>query len=266
MGGGQQGLADAFLDSARRLMLDRVFDQLCTRERQVPKTDFDEFAAAYSADNELNLLNGHYERPAMLNLAGDVAGRRILDVGCGSGPLSAALRDRGAIMSGFDLSAEMLDLARERLGEDADLTVGDLAKPLPYADAEFDDVVASLVLHYLEDWTGPLAELRRVLEPGGRLILSVNHPIVYTALNPDANYFDITEFSYDAEHAGRTVTYRNWHRPLQAMNDAFTAAGFRVNVISEPPISPDTPPELRPPHQNHPARFICFIFFVLEAC
>jgi ubiquinone/menaquinone biosynthesis C-methylase UbiE len=228
--------------------------------------DYDEFAEAYAADNEVNLLNGHYERPAMLSLAGDVAGHRILDVGCGAGPLSAALRDRGAIMSGFDVSAAMVELARRRLGEDADLTVADLAKPLPYGDAAFDDVVASLVLHYLEDWTEPLAELRRVLKAGGRLILSVNHPILYTALNPDGEYFDTVDFSYDAEHAGRTVVYTNWHRPLQAMTDAFTAAGFRISVVSEPPIDPNTPDELRPQNMQHPARFISFIFFVLEAC
>jgi ubiquinone/menaquinone biosynthesis C-methylase UbiE len=232
----------------------------------VPKTDYDEFAEAYSADNEVNLLNGHYERPAMLNLAGDVDGRRILDVGCGSGPLSAALRERGASMSGFDLSTAMIELARRRLGDDADLIVADLAKPLPYADAAFDDVVASLVLHYLEDWTEPLAELRRVLKTGGRLILSVNHPIVYTALNPDAEYFDIAEFTFDAEHAGRTVVYTNWHRPLQAMSDAFTAAGFQISVISEPPIAADTPPEVIPEHMKDVTRFISFIFFVLEAC
>ncbi|WP_238155030.1 class I SAM-dependent methyltransferase [Kribbella soli] len=235
----------------------------------MPKTDYDEFAEAYSADNETNLLNGHYERPAMVSLAGDVDGRRILDVGCGSGPLSAALRDKGAIVSGFDLSAAMIELAHRRLGEDADLTVADLAKPLPYDDAAFDDVMASLVLHYLEDWTEPLAELRRVLKPGGRLILSLNHPIAYTALNPDAEYFDVAEYSFDAEHAGRTVVYTIWHRPLQAMFDAFTAAGFRISVLSEPPIDPDTPSELLPQElkdlKDLP-RFICFIFFVLEAC
>lgn len=232
----------------------------------MPKTDYDEFAEAYSADNETNLLNGYYERPAMLNLAGDVDGRRILDVGCGSGPLSAALRDRGALVAGLDLSAAMIELARARLGEDADLIVHDVAEPLPYADATFDDVVASLVLHYLEDWTQPLAELRRVLKPGGRLLLSVNHPILYKMLNPDADYFDIAEFSYDAEHAGRTVVYTNWHRPLQGMSDAFTAAGFDISVIQEPPVAPDTPRELLPPNLRHRARFISFIFFVLRAC
>jgi hypothetical protein len=59
--------------------------------------DYDNFAEAYSAVNEVSLLNAYYERPATLALAGDVAGRRILDAGCGSGPLFAALRDRGAI-------------------------------------------------------------------------------------------------------------------------------------------------------------------------
>lgn len=231
----------------------------------MPKTDYDEFAEAYSADNDVNLLNGHYERPAMLDLAGDVAGRRILDAGCGSGPLSAALRDRGALTTGFDLSAAMVELARARLGPEADVIVHDLAKPLPYADDSFDDVVASLVLHYLEDWSEPLAELRRVLKPGGRLILSVNHPILYRALNPDGDYFGVVEFSYDAEHAGRTVEYTNWHRPLQAMSDAFTAAGFRISVISEPPIAPETPRELIPPSLGDRTRFISFIFFVLEA-
>ena len=61
--------------------------------------DYDSFAEAYTAAAEANLVNGHYERPAILDMAGDVAGRRILDAGCGSGPLFAALRDRGATVT-----------------------------------------------------------------------------------------------------------------------------------------------------------------------
>jgi 2-polyprenyl-3-methyl-5-hydroxy-6-metoxy-1,4-benzoquinol methylase len=74
--------------------------------------DYDSFAEEYAAENEGSLVNAYYSRPAILALAGDVTGRRILDAGCGAGPLFAALQDRGAIVSGFDASAGMLEQAR----------------------------------------------------------------------------------------------------------------------------------------------------------
>lgn len=228
-------------------------------------TDYDDFAGAYAAENESNLFNAYYERPEVLRLAGDVAGRRILDAGCGSGPLSAALRAKGALVTGFDVSAAMVDLARQRLGEDAALHVADLAEPLPFVDAEFDDVVASLVLHYLEDWARPLAELRRVLKPGGRLILSVNHPVIFPVVYPDENYFAVTRYSEDYVMDGQTVWLTFWHRPLHVMTNAFTGAGFRIAALSEPPPAADTPPELLPPGVEEGGSFLCFLFFVLEA-
>jgi ubiquinone/menaquinone biosynthesis C-methylase UbiE len=232
--------------------------------------DYDSFAEVYSAENEVNLHNAYYERPATLALAGDVAGRRVLDAGCGSGPLSAALRDRGAIVTGFDKSAGMLELARKRLGQDADLRVADLGRPLPYPDGAFDDVIASLVLHYFEDWTEPLAELRRVLKTGGRLIASVNHPIVgHPVVRPGVDYWATYEWSEEITTAsGRSYTLANWHRPLPAMIEAFISAGFRITAISEPPPAPDTPRALLPDFlQDKPpgAAFLCFMFFVLEA-
>src|SRR2546423_14238815 len=108
--------------------------------RMTPVAEYDEFAEAYTAENETSLMNAYYERPATLALAGDVTGRRILDAGCGSGLLFAALRERGAIVTGFDKSAGMLKLARRRLGAEADLRVADLAGPLPYPGNAFDDV------------------------------------------------------------------------------------------------------------------------------
>jgi hypothetical protein len=52
--------------------------------------DYDSFAAAYSAESDAGIINAYYERPAILALAGDVSGRRILDAGCGAGPAAAA--------------------------------------------------------------------------------------------------------------------------------------------------------------------------------
>ncbi|MDQ1073238.1 class I SAM-dependent methyltransferase [Streptomyces canus] len=232
--------------------------------------DYNSFAEAYAAEIETNLINASYERPAMLALAGDVAGRRILDAGCGSGPLFAALRDRGGLVSGFDASAGMLELARRRLGDGADLQVAELGSPLPYSDDTFDDVVASLVLHYLEDWGPALAELRRVLKPGGRLIASVDHPFAIDLMHRRAGreaeyqYFDTTNWTEEWTMGGHTALMRIWHRPLHAMIEAFTGAGFRITVISEPEPDPAAR-ELFPEAIAAKPRFLCFLFFVLQA-
>jgi ubiquinone/menaquinone biosynthesis C-methylase UbiE len=226
--------------------------------------DYDSFAEAYSAGTEHSLVNAYYERPEMLALAGDVAGRRILDAGCGSGPLSVALRDGGADVTGVDASAGMLALARRRLGDDVALHMVDLRDRLPFADGAFDDVVASLVLHYLEDWGPTLAELRRVLTPGGRLIASVDHPFVaYTIQDPRPDYFATTSYTFDWTFNGQSAPMRFWRRPLHAMTDAFTTAGFRLSVISEPqpdPAARELFPDDFPALSTKPN----FLFFVVE--
>ncbi|WP_368861684.1 class I SAM-dependent methyltransferase [Actinospica durhamensis] len=233
--------------------------------------DYDGFAEAYAAATESDLLNAFYIRPAVLNLAGDVAGRRILDVGCGAGPMLEALRDRGAVVTGVEPSAKMLELARQRLGEDAALHQAGLGgDPLPFRDGAFDDVVVCLVLHYLEDWRAPLAELRRVLTSGGRLIVVVDHPFVYKLFNPDADYFAVSPRSEEWTFGGHSAPMVFWHRPLHAMTSAFTEAGFRIAVISEPPPAPDArerfPEELAEVFKD-PSRtaFLNMLFFVLEA-
>lgn len=144
--------------------------------------------------------------------------------------------------------------------------VADLATPLPFSDGVFDDVVASLVLRYLKDWTGPLAELRRVLKPGGRLILSANHPTVRRITHPDEDYFATSQYVEDFDLAGEKAALTMWHRPLHAMMNAFTEAGFMITVVAEPEPSPDTPEELLPPliRSGERTAFLCFIFFVLE--
>jgi SAM-dependent methyltransferase len=186
---------------------------------------YDSFAESYSTENESSLLNAYYERPAMIDLAGDVDGHRVLDAGCGSGPLSEALRTKGAIVTGVDGSPAMIELARHRLGDNAALHVADLSRPLPFDDG----------------------------------------PIVYKLMYPDADYFAITQYSEENTFNGHSAVLTFWHRPLSAMTDAFTEAGLRISVISEPPFSPDTPRELLGPTFADRTAFLCFIFFVLEA-
>lgn len=240
-------------------------DAHTTGPRERRANDYDAFAVAYAAENDTSLANAYYERPAMLDLAGDVSGRSILDVGCGSGALSAALRDRGATVTGMDASAAMLDLARQRLGADVALHLADLNDPLPFDDAAFDDVVASLVLHYLEDWAPALTQMRRVLRPGGRLLVSVDHPFVaYTISEPRPDYFATTGYEFEWTLDGRRVPMRFWRKPLQGMLDAFASAGFRLTSLREPPPLPEAR-ELYPDAFAHFSTTPCFLFFVLEA-
>ena len=239
--------------------------------RQAVANDYDSFAEAYVAEIESDLLHGYYIWPAVLDLAGDVAGLRILDVGCGAGHLFEPLRDRGAVVTGAEPSAKMLELARRRLGPGAALHQAGLGgDPLPFPDSVFDVVVACLVLHYLEDWQAPLADLRRVLVPGGRLIVVVDHPLLNKLMNPESDYFAISPVSQEWNFGGHSAPMVFWHRPLHAMSSAFTEAGFRIAVISEPPPAPGARerfPEEFTEIFKDPSRtaFLNMLFFVLEA-
>jgi SAM-dependent methyltransferase len=225
---------------------------------------YDTFASDYATDNERNLVNSYYERPAMLTLLGDVRGARVLDAGCGAGPLAAELAARGATVAGFDVSSEMITIAQRRLGDTVDLQVADLGRPLPYSDGCFDLVAASLVLHYLEDWGQALTELHRVLEPGGRLVISVHHPFVYRLMFPERDYFRTEAWTSTSTFNGTEVELTYWHRPLHAMTDAFVEAGFSIVTVAEPPFAADTPAELIPSHLGDRTAFLSFIFFALE--
>lgn len=202
------------------------------------ENDYDAFAAAYQADNENNAWNAHYERPAILALAGDVAGLRVLDAGCGGGAHAAALIDRGAILTGVDASAGLLEIARRRLEGRARLMLADLNEPLPFEDGAFDLVIASLVMHYLADWSLPLAEFNRVLSESGRLVFSTHHPFMDHDLAGHDSYFETYRFSETWQRGGRAIAMRFWHRPLHAMFDALKSAGFHIDVLSEPQPDP----------------------------
>src|SRR3954469_25287525 len=136
--------------------------------------------------------NSHYERPAMLELLGDVDGLTVLDAGCGSGALVEELASRGAHVVAVDASSRMLDRARSRVNGTVELRVHDLQQPLDWArGASFDIVVSSLVLHYMEDWKPPLLEFHRILKTHGRLVFSTHHPFADFVNFERPNYFTV---------------------------------------------------------------------------
>ena len=113
------------------------------------------------------------ERRLVLELVGDVSGRKVLDVGCGDGDLALELATRGAIVAGIDASAAMIDTAvgqAKQRNADIAFQVA-LADNLPFEAEQFDVVTAITILCFIED-VGPIfREIARVLRPGGRLII-----------------------------------------------------------------------------------------------
>jgi SAM-dependent methyltransferase len=141
--------------------------------------DYDGFARDYARNAETNPYNALYERPAILALAGEVAGLRVLDAGCGPGVQAAQLAARGATVTGVDLSADLLAIARTR--SDATFLQHDLTERMPFADAEFDVATAIEVLEHVPDPAHTVAEMARVAERW--LLVSVPREPLWRTVN-----------------------------------------------------------------------------------
>ncbi|MFQ5690355.1 MAG: class I SAM-dependent methyltransferase [Gemmatimonadota bacterium] len=100
-------------------------------------------------------------------------GARVLDVGCGTGALLEALAASRpeAQLWGVDASSQMLEVASRKLGPSVRLERGD-AESLPFRDGAFDLVVSTNAFHYFHDPVRALAEMRRVLRAGGRVVIT----------------------------------------------------------------------------------------------
>ncbi len=210
------------------------------RDAERSARQYDVMAVDYAADNAESAFNAHYERPAMISLVGEVEGRRVLEVGCGAGPLTAWLIDHGAVVTAMDVSPAMMRLARERVGDRATFLIADLAQPLSFAtDTTFDLVVASLVLHYVRSWEAPLREFRRVLKPDGAVLFSTHHPTMDWPLHCPDDYFAVKQVTETWLKGSREFEVTFWRRPLTAMTEAIASAGFVIERLIEPKPSPE---------------------------
>ncbi|MDX2155823.1 MAG: methyltransferase domain-containing protein [Hyphomicrobiaceae bacterium] len=122
---------------------------------------------------ELGRLTEDLERGLILELAGDVTGKNVLEIGCGDGDLAVELAKRRAQVSAIDGSAAMIEAARRRISAErveVDLAVAD-AEALPFPEERFDLVVAVTILCFVRDARPVFREIARVLRPGGRLVI-----------------------------------------------------------------------------------------------
>jgi malonyl-CoA O-methyltransferase len=176
------------------------------------------WAPLYDDDgNPLIALEG----PAVRAWFGPVAGRRALDVGCGTGRHTLALVEAGAAaVVALDLTPEMIARARAKLaGAPVQWLYSALPGPLPLPDATFDLAVLGLVAEHVADIAGALSEVARVLVPGGRCVLSALHPD-RTAAGDRARFID--------PMSGLRRPIATVHRTADDYLDAARSAGMEL--------------------------------------
>lgn len=178
---------------------------------------YDKWAESYDA-----YPNGliEIEEPIVRQLLGDVAGKRVLDAGCGTGRHATWLAQHGARVTGVDPSAAMLARARAK-GSGVDFIQGTFAT-LPAGP--FDLVLDALVLEHLPEVASPIAAMARVLVPGGRLVVSVFHPFfLLKGVPPHFAHADGVEYEMPA-HVHLVSDYVR----------AIRAAGLELEELLEP--------------------------------
>jgi SAM-dependent methyltransferase len=202
---------------------------------------FEQVADGYAARIDTKAHNAFYDRPATTALLPPVAGRRILDAGCGPGAYAEWLLDRGAEVVGIDVSPRMVQLAHDRLRGRATIHHANLGRPLDFlADESFDLVVSALALDYVEDWDAVFREFFRLLRAPGRVVFSVGHPFdEFYDHHPTGNYFAVERVAMEWRGFGAPVRVPYYRRPLGAVLDPLLGAGFVLERLVEPRPAPE---------------------------
>ena len=172
----------------------------------------------------------------------------VLDVGCGDGQIGRALSANGAAVVGVDPTWGQISVAAER-GK-GPLYACASASNLPVANASCDAVLACLVFEHIDDVDSAIAEISRVLKPGGMFAFFLNHPLLQTPgsgwiddhfVEPPEQYWRIGAYlveTANVEEVEKDVFIRFVHRPLSRYINALSEHSLVLEQMIEP-----SPPE-----------------------
>jgi SAM-dependent methyltransferase len=194
-----------------------------------------------------DIADPEYEEQILPLAAEHLAGaRRVLDVGCGEGQVARLAASLGARSIGIDPTRAQLTAAVARNGGPAYAAAS--AHRLPFSAASFDAVVACLVFEHIPDADAAIGEVARVLEPGGRFVFLLNHPLLQA---PGSGWIDdhILMEQYwrvgpyliedtTMEEVDKGVVLPFVHRPLSRYVNAMARHGLLVTRMEEPAPPP----------------------------
>ena len=210
-------------------------------------------SSSYQAETRISLDDVHYAPLAPgeneLKILGDVRGKRVLELACGAAQNAIAVSKWGARATAMDISALQLGQARRLIVEEGvqvDLLRGDMEHLGMFRDECFDILMSSFGWEFVPDLAACFSECRRVLRPGGLMVVCTVHPLAAFEWSEDDGALMVTDYfnppvevwgDGGGNGAGRAMTF---FHTLEEMFTLLTSSGFAVDRIVEPyPCAPE---------------------------
>jgi len=190
-------------------------------------------------------------KPNLLRILQPKPGEEILDVGCGQGFFAREIAKAGAKVVGIDIAGELIKLAKEQSGKNETYLVLSAEKMVSLINNRFDAIICVLALQNIKNLQNAISEISRVLKPGGRCVLVLNHPAfriptasswsydettniqyrnIYKYLSEITQEVDMTQGVADQKKKKFTMSF---HHPLQVYFKAFAKARLYVARLEE---------------------------------
>jgi ubiquinone/menaquinone biosynthesis C-methylase UbiE len=218
---------------------------------RAPRTSWEGVARWYGKHMEKeDTVQDAVVLPGAERLLSPAPGKRYLDIACGEGAFTRLIaRKPGVKVAGFDASPSLIERARKLAPKGADYLVADARDfAAKFAPASFDGAACMLAIQNIDDFAAVFADAAKVLKPGARLVIVMNHPAFRQLRqsgwgwdeNRKLQYRRVDKYlgAYDVPvqaHPGAApdVVTHSFHRPLQAYVKALAKRGFTVVDLEE---------------------------------
>lgn len=196
-------------------------------------------------DNKVN-ANNLFEIPALFSMMPDLTGKSVLDLGCGFGEHCKRFISEGAIkVVGIDISEKMLEVAKKENSSDKITYINMPMEDIGQLDGKFDIVISSLAFHYVEDFSGVVKNIHRLLSADGVLIFSQENPICTChsggnrwTRDEDGKKLYVNLANYGVEGERESVWFvdnvKKYHRTFSSIVNTLVDSGFIIEKMIEP--------------------------------
>jgi 2-polyprenyl-3-methyl-5-hydroxy-6-metoxy-1,4-benzoquinol methylase len=223
-----------------------VFDDLSPKVGTVSEWDVNAEARHKQIVSKIDLSYHKILIPTIMRLVGDIQNKQIIDVGCGSGYLSAKLAAKGAYVVGVDPSKKMIRIAKREYGSVPRLKFCNLSiEGYLHSDLhrQFEVAVSNMSLITIPNLDEALRAISSLLQPRGMFVFNITHPCFW---NQYRKYESPDRFKYHIPHAqkgsftisldtsGLRSPTTHFHRPLQNYFRSLRDASFVVDELIEP--------------------------------